>query len=261
MTEWAAADYERISGLQLAMAEEVLERLDLDGASHILDVGCGNGKITAEIAERVPQATVLGVDPSHEMVEFASGHYDATVHPNLRFEVADARELPYREEFDLVVSFNALHWIPEQDKAVQSICAGMKPGACAQLRFVGKGARHSLEHVLEKTCYSARWGKYFEGFQQPYLHLTPEQYSALAERHCLQVVQVDNEDKSWDFKARSAFEAFGEVTFVEWTRMLPAQEELDFVGDVLDNYRQVAAERPGEENVFKFYQMNIRLRR
>jgi trans-aconitate 2-methyltransferase len=76
MTEWDAAEYERVSGLQLAMAEEVLAVLDLNGARRILDIGCGNGKITAEIAARVPHATVLGVDPSHEMIEFASGHYD-----------------------------------------------------------------------------------------------------------------------------------------------------------------------------------------
>ena len=116
MTEWAAADYERISALQMAMAESVLARLYLDGAQCILDVGCGNGKITAEIAARVPHATVVGIDPSHEMVEFASAHYGAPVKPNLRFEVADARQLPYRNEFDLVVSFNALHWVRRRRK-------------------------------------------------------------------------------------------------------------------------------------------------
>ena len=261
MTEWAAADYERISGLQQAMAEEVLFRLDLDGARRILDVGCGNGKITAEIAARDPRATVIGVDPSHEMVEFASSHYAAPTYPNLRFQVADARQLPYREEFDLVVSFNALHWIPQQDKALQSICDAMKPGAGAQLRLVGKGTRHSLEHMIEKTCNSPRWAQYLEHFQQPYLHLTPEQYSALAESQGLRVIQIDIEDKSWDFKTRSAFEAFGEVTFVEWTRMLPAQEELNFVEDVLDAYRPIAEQRPGDGNTFKFYQMDITLHR
>jgi trans-aconitate 2-methyltransferase len=75
------------------------------------------------------------------------------------------------------------------------------------------------------------------------------------------VVHVQDEDKSWDFKTRSAFEAFGSVTFVEWTRLLPAQEEPNFVGDVLDRYRLVASEKPGEENTFKFYQMDIALRR
>ena len=106
-----------------------------------------------------------------------------------------------------------------------------------------------------------RWEPYFKGFQQPYLHLTPDRYCELATVKGLEVVNVQGEDESWDFKTRSAFEAFGEVTFVEWTRMLPKQEELNFVGDVLDRYRLVAAEKPGEENVFKFYQMNIALRR
>ncbi len=245
----------------MAMAESVLARLDLDGAQRILDVGCGNGKITAEIAARVPQATVLGVDPSHEMVEFASAHYGAPIHSNLRFEVADARQLSYRDDFDLVVSFNALHWVRQQDEALQSICTAMKPGARAQLRLVCKGSRHSLEHVLEQTCSLPRWEKYFRDFQQPYLHLTPDRYCELARVKGLEVVDVQSEDESWDFKTRSAFEAFGEVTFVEWTRKLPKEEEMNFVGDVLDNYRLVAAEQPGEENVFKFYQMNVALRR
>jgi len=261
MTEWDAADYERISGLQLAMAEEVLALLDLNGARHILDIGCGNGKITAEIAARVPHAKAVGVDPSHDMIEFASGHYDRAIYPDLRFEIADARSLPYREEFDLVVSFNALHWIPQQDEALQSIYAAMKSGARAQLRMVCKGGRKSLEHVLEETCFSSRWARYFEQFHKPYLHLTPEAYSELARRNGLQVVHVQDEDKSWNFKTRSAFEAFGSVTFVEWTRLLPAQEEPNFVGDVLDRYRLVASDKPSEENTFKFYQMDIALRR
>jgi trans-aconitate methyltransferase len=261
MTEWHAADYERISALQLAMAEEVLALLDLTGARRILDIGCGNGKITAEIATRVPRATVLGVDPSHEMIEFASVHYDRSIYPNLHFEIADARSLPYREEFDLVISFNALHWIPQQDEALQSIYAAMRSGARAQLRMVCKGARKSLERVLEETCFSSRWARYFDKFHQPYLHLAPEAYSELARRTGLQVVHVHHTDKSWDFKTRSAFQAFGSVTFVEWTRLLPAEEKPNFVGDVLDRYRPVVCEKPGDENTFKFYQMDIARRR
>jgi trans-aconitate 2-methyltransferase len=261
MTEWAAADYERISSLQRAMAEEVLALLDMAGAQRVLDVGCGNGKITAEIAARVPHATVLGVDPSHEMIEFASSHYDAAAYPNLSFAIADARSLPYREEFDVVVSFNALHWVPQQEEALQSICAAMKPGGRAQLRMVCKGERHSLEHVLEKTCLSERWSEYFKEFHKPYVHLTPEHYRELATRNGMEVVRVQGEDKAWDFKTRSAFEAFGSVTFVEWTRLLPKQDEMDFVVDVLDRYQMVARQKAGEENTFKFYQMDVGLKR
>src|SRR5215470_12935798 len=112
MTEWDAADYAQISQLQHAMAEEVLSLLQLKGNEYVLDVGCGNGKITAEIAGRLRQGSVVGVDSSAEMIAFASQHFGLAAQPNLRFQVADARRLPFQQEFDLVVSFNAVHWIP-----------------------------------------------------------------------------------------------------------------------------------------------------
>ena len=97
MTEWNASEYALISGLQKAMAEEVLALLDLEGSERILDVGCGDGKITAEVAARVPRGTVVGVDSSRDMIDFASSHFGPAVRPNLRFEVADARRLPFTE--------------------------------------------------------------------------------------------------------------------------------------------------------------------
>jgi trans-aconitate 2-methyltransferase len=260
MTEWDAADYARISGLQQVMAEEALALLDLNGSERILDVGCGNGKITAEIAARDPQGSVLGVDPSHEMIAFASSNYLPGIRPNLRFATGDARQLPYRNEFNLVVSFNALHWIPQQDEALRSICSALKSGSRAQLRLVPKGQRKSLENMLEETRTSERWARYYQDFHDPYLHLTPEEYAALAEQCGLQVVRLHTGDKAWDFGSRCAFFAFGSVTFVEWTRRLPEQERPAFINDVLDRYRPVAANRPGEEDTFRFYQMDITLR-
>ena len=233
----------------------------LKGNERVLDVGCGNGKVTAEIAARVPQGAVVGVDSSADMIAFASSHFGPTVRPNLRFEVADARRLRFHEEFDLVVSFNALHWIPEQDQPLRSIRAAMKPDGLAQLRLVPAGKRKSLENVIEETRLSSSWERYFQGFHDPYLHLTPEQYAALAESNGLQVRRIHTEDKSWDFKTRAGFLAFGSVTFVEWTKFIPEAERLAFVADVLDRYQKVAAEKPGEEHFFKFYQMDVTLAR
>ncbi|MGI8770554.1 MAG: class I SAM-dependent methyltransferase [Acidobacteriaceae bacterium] len=259
MTEWNAPEYARLSGLQAAMASEALARLDLRGAERILDVGCGNGKITAEIATRVPQGSVLGVDASAAMVAFAANHADSTLHANLQFAVADARHLPFQHEFDLIVSFNALHWIAEQDEALSSIHSALKPGGLAQLRLVPKSERKSLEDVIEETRLSPRWIGYFETFHDPYLHLTPEQYAALAERQGLQVRRLHTEAKVWDFESRAAFLAFSSVTMVEWTQHLPDAERIAFITDVLDRYQHVAADAPGEENLFRFYQMDITL--
>ena len=195
MTEWDAVRYARISGLQQAMAAEVLSLLDLEKRKRVLDVGCGNGKVTAEIASRTPQAAVMGVDSSEEMIAFASSHFDPQVRPNLRFQIADARALPFRDEFDLVVSLNALHWIREQDQALRSIRAALKSDGLAQLRLVPAGKRKSLENVIEETRLSSNWSRYFQGFSDPYLHLTPEQYGALAERNGFRVCRIHTEDK------------------------------------------------------------------
>jgi trans-aconitate 2-methyltransferase len=150
--------------LQHAMANEVLALLNLKGTERVLDVGCGNGKVTAEIASRVPDGTVLGVDSSADMIASARHEFGPELRPNLRFQVADARQLPFRHEFDLVVSFNALHWVPEQEQALRSIRSALRSAGRAQLRLVPAGKRKSLENVIEETRASSRWARYYHGF-------------------------------------------------------------------------------------------------
>jgi trans-aconitate 2-methyltransferase len=259
MTDWDASEYARVSELQKAMAEEALSSLDLKGTERVLDLGCGNGRITGEIAARLPLGSIVGVDSSADMIAFASNQFGPAPQPNLRFEVADARHLPFREEFDLIVSLNALHWIPEQDEALRSIRSALKSNGFAQLRLVSKGKRKSLENVIEETRLSSRWIRYFQEFHDPYLHLTPEEYTTLAEQTGFHVSRIHTEDKAWNFKSRSAFLAFGCVTFVEWTQFIPEAERRAFVIDVLDRYRIAATDQPGEEDTFKFYQMDVTL--
>ncbi|HEY2039634.1 MAG TPA: methyltransferase domain-containing protein [Edaphobacter sp.] len=255
MTEWNALGYEKISALQRTMAAEALSLLTLHGEEHVLDLGCGNGAVTAGIASLVPRGTVVGVDASTEMIALATKSFGSGTCPNLRFEVSDIRAIRFVDQFDLVVSFNALHWIPQQQDALKAIRTAMKPGGEAQLRLVTKGTRKSLEDVLEETRRSAKWASFYDGYQDPYLHLTPEEYAALAEKTGLRVVSTEVNDKSWDFGSREGFFAFGSVTFVEWTRRLPEEAKPDFIRDVLDRYSAVA----GDDHTFRFYQMDIRL--
>jgi trans-aconitate 2-methyltransferase len=256
LTEWNASEYDRLSALQATMAEEVLSLLKLQGSERILDIGCGNGKTTAEIAARVPQGSVTGVDASSDMVAFAKEHW-MPAHPNLQFAVADARHLPFDHAFDLIVSFNALHWIPDQALPLQAIHAALQPKGTAQLRMVPKGRRKSIEDMIEETRLSPRWAAYFKSFQDPYLHLTPEQYGELAELQGFRVISTHMADKAWDFQSRASFDAFSKVTMIEWTQHVPEPERPAFIADVLDRYRHVAALAPGEENFFRFYQMDI----
>lgn len=244
------------------MAQEVLALLDLNGSERILDVGCGEGKITAEIASRVQRGSVVGVDPSHDMIRFAKKHFTLTMSKgaspgNLRFEVGDARRLPFKDQFDLAISFNALHWIPDQNAALRSIRSALVPRAKAQFRLVTAGARQSLESVVEETRNALEWKSYFKNFQDPYLRLTPDEYVAVAERNGFCVLCVNTQDHSWDFGSREAFAGFSAVGLVAWTNRLPAAKRRKFIDDALDRYQSVAATRAEEENTFKFYQTDV----
>src|SRR6266513_31658 len=173
--------------------------------------------------------------------------------------VADPRRLPFKNEFDLVVSFNALHWIPEQQAALSSIRSSLVSAGKAQLRLVPRGARKSLENVTEETRRTPRWNAYFQDFDDPYLHLTSEEYGAMAERSGFHILSVSTKDHAWDFGSRMAFSGFCAVGCVAWMSRLPAAERADFINDVLDRYQLVASRDSGEENTFKFYQMDISL--
>lgn len=260
MTEWNAREYYQRSTLQKWLADKSLTGLDLGGSERVLDIGCGDGKITAEIAERLPSGSVVGVDPSTAMIDFAREHFLAD-HANLRFAVGDATCLAYRDAFDLVVSFNALHWVPDQRAALRCIREAMRPRSRAVLQFVSQGVRTSLEDILEETREGPRWSRYFTDYHRPYLHLPPAEYRRLAESCGLRVDHLDVALEAWDFGSRAAFADFGDVTFVEWTRKIPAAEHAEFIADVLDRYSRLGDGSAAEAAVFHFYQMRIALRR
>ena len=128
-----------------------------------------------------------------------------------------------------MVSFNALHWIPEQDIALRAIRSAMKPDATAQLRLVPKGERKSLEDVLEETRKSGKWSSYYDGYRDPYLHLTPEEYSTLAEQNGPQLGKTK-------YLAGDAF-SYGDIP----------------VGIMIYRYVQLIPERPATANLDRWY--------
>ena len=235
--------------------------LTLKGGERILDVGCGDGKITAEIAARVPRGSVLGVDPSRDMIAFASSHFGPPAQTNLRFEVADVRQFALPERIrsrrflqrpPLGAGARAGPWLdPRSPEAGRT-----GPGTVCLRRHSASASKTSSRRYASGHAGPTT----FTGFQKPYVHFTPEEYRALAERGGFQVLRLHVEDKAWDFKTREAFVAFARATFVEWTRHVPQSEWDAFITDVLDRYQSVAADNPQEANTFKFYQMEVGLK-
>src|SRR4030095_13213199 len=88
MTEWNAEAYQRVSALQRWLADKSLTTLTLHGDERVLDVGCGVGRVTADIAARLPRGSVIGVDASQDMIASAARTFPPAAHPHLHFPVA-----------------------------------------------------------------------------------------------------------------------------------------------------------------------------
>jgi trans-aconitate 2-methyltransferase len=111
---WNAEDYAGNSLVQFRWAEEMIEKLELTGDESVLDIGCGDGKVTARIAEAVPNGRVIGIDSSESMVRFASDRFPEDVYPNLSFRCMDATQIDLPEKFDIAFSNASLHWVRDQ---------------------------------------------------------------------------------------------------------------------------------------------------
>ncbi|WP_436929812.1 class I SAM-dependent methyltransferase [Halosimplex halobium] len=149
--EWDPDAYDRDTGFVHEHGGSVVELLDPAPGERVLDLGCGTGHLTADIADRVGESgEAVGVDAAAEMVERARETY-----PDLRFEAADAREYAPDESFDAVFSNAALHWIPRGDQptVAERMADLLEPGG----RFVAElGGAGNVAAVVDATLAELR---------------------------------------------------------------------------------------------------------
>lgn len=107
--EFDGKKYESASKHQREWGTEIVRSLILSGNERILDLGCGDGGLTAILANSVPAGSVLGIDSSENMIETAKRHESE----NLHFEKMDISDLNFNDEFDMIFSNAALHWVKD----------------------------------------------------------------------------------------------------------------------------------------------------
>src|SRR5262249_12224499 len=122
-----------------------VDQLAPQPGERILDVGCGTGHLTAQIAQS--GASVVGLDNSPEMLTAARAAY-----PGLEFVQADARQFTFAEPFDAVFSNAALHWVREPQRVIRCIREALKPGGRFVAELGGKGNVQTIAHALRAAA-------------------------------------------------------------------------------------------------------------
>lgn len=133
--EWDADAYDRVSDPQFSWGMEVLERLRLRGDEVVVDAGCGSGRVTAELAKRLPEGRIIAVDGSEAMVAKARERLG----DRATYLVADLTELELDEPVDLVFSTATLHWILDHDLLFERLRGLLRPGGRLVAQCGGEG--------------------------------------------------------------------------------------------------------------------------
>jgi len=176
--KWDAELYDGKHAFVWELAKDLVPLLGPKAGERILDIGCGTGHLTAEIA--ATGAEVIGLDRSDEMVREARKKF-----PGIRFEVMDGRELPFAEEFDGVFSNATLHWIKEPERVIAGIARALRPGGRFVAEFGGKGNIAGLMAAVKEACgkLELKFGKEM----QPWYFPSVGEYARLLEKHGLEV--------------------------------------------------------------------------
>ena len=163
--KWDAADYARSSAGQQQWARELIAKLVLTGTERLLDLGCGDGRISAELASIVKAGSILGVDNSPEMIAMARNNYPPIMYPNLSFQLADASALPFRNEFDVIFSNAALHWVKDHKPVLKGIADSLRPGGRILLQMGGRGNAAMAVSAMDEVRSRPEWCRRFDGFE------------------------------------------------------------------------------------------------
>ena len=166
MTDWNAGLYHEISSPQQSWGRRVLERLPLAGTERVLDIGCGTGRLTAEIAERLPAGRVVGVDSSVAMLETAS-QWLRERSPGTHLVLADAAALPFRRVFDAAFSGATFHWIQDHAALFRSIVMTLRPGGRLVAQCGGGPNLAMLYGRADRLMREPRFARYFEEWSDP----------------------------------------------------------------------------------------------
>lgn len=236
MHNWRPDKYEESSLAQQGWAEELLSKIDIAGSERVLDIGCGDGKITASIADLVPAGAVLGIDSSEAMVSFAKEKFSAGDHPNLSFQLGDARTLDFDGEFDLVVSFAALHWVGDHRPVLRGIRDALRPGGRAFLQFGGRGNAAVPLQIADGMIAEDRWRRSFEGFDFRYAFFGPEEYRIWIEEAGLDPKRVELIPKDMVQPGPAGLAGWIESTWLPYLERVPEDRRREFISEVVGRY-------------------------
>jgi len=233
--EFDGEKYERHSAHQKEWGARLIEELGLKGDEAILDLGCGDGALTARLAELAPRGTVVGIDASVGMMAATKKHRRA----NLRFELRDIEELEYEGAFDVIFSNATLHWVKDHRKLLANVQRALRPGGVARFNFAGEGNCEQFFAVVREVMPLPEYAEFFTQFEWPWYMPAVADYRTLVEEVAF------SETRVWGEKADRYFADAAVLTgWIDQPSIVPFVQVLS--DELKPGFRDVVAARAME---------------
>jgi trans-aconitate 2-methyltransferase len=237
MSDWDASRYHRVSAPQFDWGQRVIARLQPHDGERILDLGCGTGRLTNEIATMVTRGRVVGLDRSGAMIAVArAGAEDGRA--RVSYLQGDGAALPFNRAFDAVFSAATLHWIHDHEAVFASVFAALTAGG----RFVAQcGGAGNLQRLLERAAplmAAAPYDQFFRGWHDPWNFVGPEVTATRLAAAGFRDVETSLEPAPADLGDAKAFAEFIAVVCIRHhLDRLPHHLRDPFTGQLTDLFR------------------------
>lgn len=232
---WVSDTYVNVPVAARDFAVEMLQKEIFSYPKAILDIGCGEGKTTGEMARLFPDAEITGVDSSDSMIDFANAHYADNV--KLRFALMDAADLifPNTIQFDLITSFFCLQWINDKKSVLSCVKKLLgKRGAFIAIIPI----RHPLIHqrIPMAMITSKYWAPYFQDYVDPIATYDDVAYEQYAKQCGLAIDYCRFESVTWNVASRADLEAYLFAILPYMTRLPTSELKSLFMQELVDRY-------------------------
>ncbi|MGD9592737.1 MAG: trans-aconitate 2-methyltransferase, partial [Candidatus Berkiella sp.] len=209
------------------------------GNELVLDIGSGDGKISARIADALPKGKVIGIDNSQSMLDTAYTY--STKRKNLNFLYQDAQDASfyqkYPDSFDLVVSFTVLHWVKDHQAVLEGIHKVLKPEGKFYFRLCSKGG-DPIQDIADKMKDNPKYKEYFILFQDPMRRFDEHEYRQLINHANLSVSsvkEIEEQDKIIG-RAKLVKQIKSWLPHYHYLRQYPDNVADQYLDDVINTY-------------------------
>jgi trans-aconitate 2-methyltransferase len=236
---WDAEEYARNSAAQLGWARELIGKLRLSGNESVLDIGCGDGRVSAELAQRVPRGEVIGCDSSPQMIAKAQSAFPPGSHANLSFQLADARALGFQDRFEVAFSNATLHWVKDQPTVLRGVARALKRGGRLLFQMGGRGNGEELIAMARLMTGEAQWRGFFQGFEFPWGFHGPEEYRSWCGDAGLRVLRAELLPRDMLHQGTEGLAGWMRTTWMPFTDRVPVDRREAFIAEAVDRYTAV----------------------